>query len=241
MLTDAGREYARRVIRAHRLLETYLARETTLPPDQWHAHAERREHELTHAEVNALADQLGRPRFDPHGDPIPTREGTLPPSSHTSLAEWPVDCPARIAHIEDEPAELFQRITALGLAPGQPLVVTRRHASHLELNAQGITLELVPEQAAQISVSTSPLPLASITGARRLSQIALGETTRVAGIAPACRGPQRSRLLDLGVVPGSPITAELRGISASPVAYRLRGTLIALRSDQAELILVDPA
>jgi DtxR family Mn-dependent transcriptional regulator len=57
-------------------------------------------------------------------------------------------------------------------------------------------------------------------------------------LAPACQGPQRRRLLDLGVVPGTVITAELASASGDPVAYRIRGALIALRRRHAEWIVV---
>jgi len=238
-LTPEGRDYARRVLRAHRLVETYLARETSLPPDSWHAQAERREHQMTQAEVDALANHLGRPRFDPHGDPIPTRKGELPPASAVSLASWPAGETARISHIEDEPPDIFRYLTSRGLAPGQILVITDHNPQFTGIDAQGLAIRLTPSQAAQISVVAAAITPQAVAATRRLSQIPLGQTAHVTGIAPACRGPERTRLLDLGVVPGSTITPELRGISSSPVAYRVRGTLIALRKEQSELILVE--
>jgi DtxR family Mn-dependent transcriptional regulator len=72
-----------------------------------------------------------------------------------------------------------------------------------------------------------------------LSALATGESATVIGIAPACQGPQRRRLLDLGLVPGTVVTAELRGAFKDPVAYRVRGALIALRRKQAEWVRVD--
>ena len=72
VLSEEGQRYALQVIRAHRLWERYLADETGVGPTFWHAEAERREHTLSPADVDALAERLGDPRFDPHGDPIPT-------------------------------------------------------------------------------------------------------------------------------------------------------------------------
>ena len=72
-----------------------------------------------------------------------------------------------------------------------------------------------------------------------LSALSPGESAAVVGIAPACQGPQRRRLLDLGLVPGTVVTAELRGALKDPVAYRVRGALIALRRQQAEWVRVD--
>jgi DtxR family Mn-dependent transcriptional regulator len=71
-----------------------------------------------------------------------------------------------------------------------------------------------------------------------LSSVEPGESAMVIGIAPGCQGPQRRRLLDLGLVPGTVVTAELRGALQDPVAYRVRGALIALRQEQADWIRV---
>jgi DtxR family transcriptional regulator, Mn-dependent transcriptional regulator len=69
----------------------------------------------------------------------------------------------------------------------------------------------------------------------------VGEGVRVLGVAPTCQGPQRRRLLDLGVVPGTVIEPELVSASGDPVAYRIRGAVIALRRHQAEWIEVEGA
>jgi len=58
----------------------------------------------------------------------------------------------------------------------------------------------------------------------------------VVGIAAGCRGPERRRLLDLGVIPGTVVAAEMRSPAGDPVAYRIRGALVALRREQADLI-----
>ncbi len=71
-----------------------------------------------------------------------------------------------------------------------------------------------------------------------LSALAPGERGEVVALAAACRGLQRRRLLDLGVVPGTLVTSELRGPSGDPTAYRIRGALIALRREQADTVYV---
>jgi DtxR family Mn-dependent transcriptional regulator len=71
-----------------------------------------------------------------------------------------------------------------------------------------------------------------------LDQLAVNESAAVVGISPACRGPQRRRLLDLGVVPGTEIRAVMRSAAGDPIAYDIRGALIALRHEQAEWIRV---
>jgi len=75
---------------------------------------------------------------------------------------------------------------------------------------------------------------------RTLAEVRAGEPVSVIGISPMCQGPQRRRLLDLGVVPGTEIVPELVSSGGDPVAYRIRGALIALRRNQAEWIRVEP-
>jgi DtxR family Mn-dependent transcriptional regulator len=71
-----------------------------------------------------------------------------------------------------------------------------------------------------------------------LSGLAEGQRGKVLGLSPACRGPERRRLLDLGFVPGTEVLAEMKSPGGDPTAYRVRGTLIALRREQAGLIRV---
>ena len=76
-LTTQGERWALHVVRAHRLWERYLTDEARMPLKRIHGESERREHSLTEAQLNDLDAALGHPTRDPHGDPIPTREGTL--------------------------------------------------------------------------------------------------------------------------------------------------------------------
>jgi DtxR family Mn-dependent transcriptional regulator len=93
--------------------------------------------------------------------------------------------------------------------------------------ARNITVELLPEaQLNGVAVET-------------LAEVGQGETARVLGIHSGLQGPQRRRLLDLGLVPGTEVEAELASPGGDPVAYRIRGALIALRKDQSRWIQVD--
>jgi Fe2+ transport system protein FeoA len=80
---------------------------------------------------------------------------------------------------------------------------------------------------------------ADLPPATPLSALAPGEGGRVVALAPACGGPQRRRLLDLGVVPGTWVVHELAAPGGDPMAFRIRGALIALRRDQAALVHVE--
>jgi DtxR family Mn-dependent transcriptional regulator len=73
-----------------------------------------------------------------------------------------------------------------------------------------------------------------------LSTLKSGETGKVIRISRFCRGSQRRRLMDLGIVPGTEITMELASASGDPKAYKIRGAVIALRKEQADLIDIKP-
>ena len=242
-LTDTGRAYALRILRTHRLWERYLADRTGVPPAEWHGEAERVEHQLTEAEAEALATRLGDPRYDPHGDPIPTSTGEIPARSGLPLGRVEPGRSVRVLHLEDEPDAIFERLLSLGLAPGAVLeVVTRRDegrtAGRVRIRIRGEEHVLRPVDAANVTVEV--LSEEAEAGPRRtLAEAERGETVRVTALSPACQGPQRRRLLDLGVVPGTEITPELVSGGGDPVAYRIRGALIALRREQAEWIEVE--
>lgn len=87
LLTQSGEELALRIIRRHRLIELYLVRELGYALHEVHNEAERLEHAVSDRFVEAVAHKLGDPVFDPHGDPIPTLDGTLHHRDLTSLTE----------------------------------------------------------------------------------------------------------------------------------------------------------
>ena len=72
-----------------------------------------------------------------------------------------------------------------------------------------------------------------------LIDLQIGQSAEVVRISPACRGIERRRLMDLGIVPGTAISRERRSMTGGLSAYRVRGTLIALRREQAETIAVE--
>ncbi len=236
-LTPDGRRDALRVIRIHRLWERYLADETGLDAREWHAHAEHREHGTSDQQAEALAATLGYPRFDPHGDPIPMASGEVPPHQGMPLTQLPPDQAAEIVHIEDEPEAVFAQIAAAGLVPGMRVRVLDHSPQRIRLEAEADEVVLAPVVAANVTVVTIEGP-ADVGTMTRLSTLSLGESADVVALATSCRGAQRRRLLDLGLVPGTRVTSELRGPSGDPTAYRIRGALIALRSDQASHIFV---
>jgi DtxR family transcriptional regulator, Mn-dependent transcriptional regulator len=245
-LTPRGREYARRVLRTHRLWERYLADRTGVPPGEWHAEAERVEHELTAAEADRLARRLGDPRYDPHGDPIPTALGEVPSPRGVPLSRIPPGRSVLVTHVEDEPLEVYGRIVEAGLTPGLEVDVVGGAAAaadpaRIHLRVRGVEHALTAAEATNVTVEPLPPGRVAPGRCRTLADARVGEGVRVLGVAPTCQGPQRRRLLDLGVVPGTVIEPELVSASGDPVAYRIRGAVIALRRHQAEWIEVEGA
>jgi len=240
-LTPQGEEYALQVIRAHRLWERYLAEQTGYSRRDWHRKAEALEHRLTPEELNALADQLGHPRYDPHGDPIPTAEGRFRPLEGRPLSTLEPEERARIVHLEDEPASIYDHLTASGLHVGMQVHVTGRDDAGIHFRAEGRPHTLTRLQAENVSVQrTETSPLAE-SAPRTLAHLPLGGAARIRGISPACQGAERRRLLDLGFVPGTLVRVAMQSPGGRDLrAYEVRGTLIALRRSQAELLLVQP-
>jgi DtxR family Mn-dependent transcriptional regulator len=238
-LTPEGRDYALHIVRTHRLLERYLADRTGIQPEDWHAEAERREHDFSPEDRESLAARLGHPVYDPHGDPIPTAAGDLPPRTGLPLTALDDGDVATIVHLGDEPREVFEALTAVGLTPGLTVRV-------LETGPGGVRFQTPDEEhtvtpVVARSITVHPLPEAELTEGttESLSAVLPGETVRVLGIHSGLQGPQRRRLLDLGIVPGTEVEAELAGPGGDPVAYRIRGALIALRKDQSRWIQID--
>jgi DtxR family Mn-dependent transcriptional regulator len=240
-LTDEGRRRALRLLRAHRLWERYLADRTNVEPEKWHPRAERMEHALEADEADALALRLGHPRFDPHGDPIPGARGELPAPSGIPLIRLEPGRAGTITHLEDEPLEIYRALLAEGLAPGARVRVVDGGPQGFVFDMDGRRVTLEPSAAGNVTVE--PLPAGTPAGEprRTLAAAGIGETVVVAGLASSLRGPQRRRLLDLGLIPGTRVTPELESASGDPVAYRIRGALIALRRSQADAVEIEGA
>jgi DtxR family Mn-dependent transcriptional regulator len=239
-LTPQGRDYALHVIRAHRLWERYLADKTGYAAADWHSQSERHEHHLSRAEADALAQELGHPRFDPHGDPIPTASGDLiAPEERYTLPNFPPNQYGQIVHLEDEPETVYAQLLAEGLHLGMTVLVTEITPQRVRFWADGDEHVLAPMLAANISIVPIHPEEEIETGPyESLSQLKLGQSAKVTGISHLCRGAERRRFLDLGILPGTLIKAEMVSPSGDPTAYRIRGALIGLRKEQADLIYI---
>ena len=238
-LTDRGRDSALRLVRSHRLWERYLADRTGVPAGEWHAEADRMEHALTAEETEALAARLGHPPWDPHGDPIPTQGGELPEVERLTLAGAAAGRAVEVVHLEDEPREIYDALLADGLGLGARLDVLDRSDRMVRVRARGREWSVPLVVARNVSVRRLPAGASADKPVATLRDLAPGEAGRVVDVSPACQGSQRRRLLDLGVVKGTEIVPELVSAGGDPVAYRIRGALIALRREQAEWIRIE--
>ncbi len=240
-LTPTGREVAVQVLRAHRLWEHFLSEHSGYSEEEWHARADEAEHQLNPDEIEALALRLGDPRFDPHGDPIPTAAGETPKIESSPLTHLNPGDLARIVHLEDQPELVYAQLVAEGLHPGMEIMLIEKSSQRVRFLSRGhehvlapilaanVYVVIIPKDRAETAIQPLGIPLASLKP---------GEEGEIVAISRTMHPAERHRLLDLGVLPGAKVRVEFESPLGEPVAYLIRGALIALRDEQAEKILV---
>jgi DtxR family transcriptional regulator, Mn-dependent transcriptional regulator len=125
-LTDAGRRAALRTIRRHRVIEAYLTSALGYPWDRVHDEAERLEHAASDELIDRMAAAIGEPTTDPHGAPIPTREGTLEAPHLVALVDVAVGDVVRVRQVGDRDPERLRYLAELGITPGADVRVVAR-------------------------------------------------------------------------------------------------------------------
>lgn len=234
-LETKGKSKALKLIRRHRIYEKYLSEKTGYSKSSWHHKAEEMEHALTDEEVNRMSKELGHPQFDPHGDPIPTKDGKLPKPKGITLSKIEHNCTVKVLHIEDEPKSVYKSIIKQGLHIGSIMTInftssmyaTEGQALHFNTrDLKNITVQVLEEE--------EEIP----KGIIRLTKLRNGEKAVITGLSSECRGINRRRLLDLGFVKGSKIKINMVSPLSDPTAFLIRDTLIALRKEQTDMILI---
>lgn len=238
-LTDNGRQYALKIIRIHRLWEKYLAERTGHQPRDWHDLAEKKEHEMTEEQTLALESFLGNPMFDPHGDPIPNESGQMSKVKWTPLPSYALEKAGKITHIEDEPEVIYRQILDKKIFIGSQIKLTATDNHSITFVCEGEEHQFSTIVAANIHVEELSADETFEEHAVRLSSLKAGESAEVLGLSIECRGANRRRLLDLGILPGTKIEVDLTSPLQDPVAYRVRNTSIALRNTLSDLILIN--
>jgi DtxR family Mn-dependent transcriptional regulator len=238
-LTDEGRAQALQIIRVHRLWEHHFSQDTGMEAEAWHREADRLEHRTSPEDAEAMAARLGHPRFDPHGDPIPTASGEVRPPVGRPLSDMSPGEVGQVTHIEDEPDVVYRTLLAADLHVGTQIKVIANEADGVRFEADGVEHLLSPVAANNLSVASLPAGREEQQSFETLASLRPGEVGTVVGIAAACRGVERRRMMDLGIIPGTAVRAELEGPGGDPIGYRIRGAVIALRRQQAERIQIE--
>src|SRR5699024_1204357 len=125
-LTPAGRKIALEIIRHHRLLELYLLEVMGYSWDEVHEEAEKLEHHISEQFEDKIADLLDNPTHDPHGDPIPTKEGFIPETEAMPLVEADEGGTYIINRVKDQEPAHLRYLEKEGLLPGVKLQVQQR-------------------------------------------------------------------------------------------------------------------
>lgn len=126
VLTPTGEKLALSIIRRHRLIELYLVEELGYGLHEVHDEAENLEHAVSERFIEAIADKLDDPHLDPHGDPIPSADGTITRRQLKPLTEWPLHTAGRIARIDSSQQDMFAHILERGFRLGAAVVVLSR-------------------------------------------------------------------------------------------------------------------
>lgn len=122
-LTEAGEQEALRLIRAHRLIELFLTEIVGLQWDEVHEEAEQLEHAVSDRLVERIAELLGHPAVDPHGDPIPTEEGLVDEETLANLTQLEVGQRAEVRRITAQDPAMLQYLSSVGLTPDKTITV----------------------------------------------------------------------------------------------------------------------
>jgi DtxR family transcriptional regulator, Mn-dependent transcriptional regulator len=151
-LTPAGQKIALEIIRHHRLIELYLAQHLGVPLEHVHDEAERMEHVLSEEVEARMATALGNPVRDPHGDPIPSSDGTIRDVRYPKLETLAPGSQGVVVHVSDERPALLRRLARLGVLPGAVLKMLARRRDGCEVELEGRRLTLSHSLSASVHV-----------------------------------------------------------------------------------------
>lgn len=122
-LSESGRKIALEIIRHHRLLELYLLEVMGYSWDEVHDEAEKLEHHISEQFEDKIAELLDNPTHDPHGDPIPTKEGIMPKMDTKSLVNAEEGVHYLVSRVKNQDPELLRYLEKIGLLPGAKLLI----------------------------------------------------------------------------------------------------------------------
>lgn len=157
-LTKSGEKVALEMVRHHRLLELFLMEVLGYTWDEVHAEADVLEHVISEEFEERMAARLGHPTVDPHGDPIPSKDGTIASVKERALLAMQAGESAQITHINDTNSEMLRYAASLGLTPKTclTLIEVEPFGGSLRLKIGKTEKAIGRELAAQIFVSLEP-------------------------------------------------------------------------------------
>lgn len=153
-LTGTGRSFAVAMVRRHRIIETFLARCLDYPWDEVHAEADALEHVVSDRFVDALDAFLDHPRRDPHGDPIPTRDGRVAPLGDVPLDQAPEGSTGVVTRVSDRDNAVLRHLAEIGLRPDSEVEVVSRQVELgiITVSLGGKTVQVGTPVAAAVKV-----------------------------------------------------------------------------------------
>ena len=160
-LTPSGSAVALEVIRHHRLLELYLSQALGFEIDQVHQEADRLEHHVSEELETRMERALGFPEFDPHGHPIPSRNGAIPMIADIMLSDLPPGRPGIVSRVSDRDPEHLRQIDHLGIRPGTRITVTHHEDKAVYVTVNGVDRTLPEAIAALIHVTPDAVTVIS--------------------------------------------------------------------------------
>lgn len=151
-LTRVGRRTALKMVRRHRILETYLTSKLGYDWDSVHDEAERLEHAVSDELIERMAMALGNPRYDPHGAPIPTKDGEIEEPDLVALADVPVGKTVELRMVSDKDSERLRFIASLGLRVGVVFEAMARQPFRgpITIRLSGSKIQVVGNELAQV-------------------------------------------------------------------------------------------
>lgn len=154
-LTSAGRRAALKTLRRHRVIEAYLTSALGYSWDRVHDEAERLEHAASDELIDRMAAAIGEPQTDPHGAPIPNRDGTLEERAAVALSTLQPGDAAKVARVSDKDADRLRYLAELGIIPGASIQVIARepYGGPIALSVGSASRTIGPELAEQILVA----------------------------------------------------------------------------------------
>lgn len=156
ILTDEGLKIALEVIRHHRLLELFLHQVLHYPWEEVDEEADRLEHVISETFEDRIAEALGNPQYDPHGDPIPNKDLSIPDTSITPLSALRPEQTATITRVRDTDSDLLKHLSEIGITPSAEIRIIAFSAFdgnlHIQVSSSGKTEVLGPKITDQIFV-----------------------------------------------------------------------------------------